>query len=41
MKPVLVLLLLFMLLFLSGCETFRGLGKDLEHAGEWIQHQVN
>ena len=37
MKSILTLLLLVSLLLLTGCETFHGLGKDLEKAGEWVQ----
>jgi len=39
MKPILALLLIASLLFISGCETFRGLGKDVEKAGEWVQEK--
>jgi len=40
MKPFLALLLIASLLFISGCETFRGLGKDVEKAGEWVQEKA-
>ncbi len=40
MKRILTLLLIASLLFISGCETFRGLGKDLEKGGEWMQDKA-
>lgn len=39
MKRIFALLLLVSVLFVSGCETFRGLGKDVEKAGEWVQEK--
>ncbi len=41
MKATLALLLLVTVLFISGCETFRGIGKDVEKAGEWVQEKAN
>ncbi|HEY5673661.1 MAG TPA: hypothetical protein VIR78_08150 [Malonomonas sp.] len=41
MKRFLVLLLIASVLFISGCETFHGLGKDVEKTGEWIQEKAN
>ncbi len=41
MKRILALLLIASVLFLSGCETFRGLGKDVENAGEWVQDKAS
>ena len=41
MKPILTLLLIAAVLFMSGCETFRGVGKDVEKAGEWVQEKAN
>jgi len=40
MKPHLILILLCSLwaLLTAGCNTFEGFGKDMEHAGESIQH---
>ena len=41
MKQRLLLMFLVMLLvLLAGCETFRGLGKDMEKAGEWVQEKA-
>jgi predicted small secreted protein len=40
MKRILTLLLIASLLLISGCETFRGLGKDLEKGGEWMQDKA-
>jgi predicted small secreted protein len=37
MKNILIgLLLTAMALTLSACETMKGLGQDMENAGEWI-----
>ena len=41
MKRILALLLIASVLFISGCETFRGLGKDFQKAGGWIQEKAN
>lgn len=41
MKRILALLLIAMALFISGCETFGGFGKDMQRAGEWIQEKTN
>ncbi|MCW8858753.1 MAG: entericidin A/B family lipoprotein [Deltaproteobacteria bacterium] len=41
MKNLFALLMILLLLFVSGCETVRGLGKDVEKAGEWVQEKVN
>ncbi len=41
MKYLLALLLIATALFISGCETFRGFGKDVEKAGEWVQEKAN
>ncbi len=41
MKPSLALLLMASVLFISGCETFRGFGKDVESAGEWVQKKAS
>jgi predicted small secreted protein len=40
MNRIFVLLLIASILVLSGCETFRGLGKDIRNAGEWIQDKA-
>jgi entericidin B len=42
MKKVLVILAVGMMVFtLSACETMKGLGKDVEDAGEWVQEKAN
>ena len=42
MKRVyLVLAICFMVFALSACETMKGLGKDVEDAGEWVQEKAN
>ena len=42
MKKVLIVLVLGMMVFtLSACETMKGLGKDVEDAGEWVQEKAN
>lgn len=33
-------LLLALALSLAGCETMKGLGKDVESAGEWVQDKA-
>jgi predicted small secreted protein len=38
MKFKLLITLLVAALLLSGCQTLGGLGRDLEHAGSWIEH---
>ena len=40
MKKLLALLALSAILLLSGCETFHGLGRDVEKAGEWVQEKA-
>ncbi len=47
MKSMTALFLLAALLLLSGCETFHGLGRDIENAGkgieragEWVQEKA-
>ncbi len=41
MKKYLALLFIFLLLFISGCETVKGLGKDIQNVGQWAQDKVN
>ena len=41
MKPVLALVLIDSILFISSCETFRGLGKNVENADEWVQEKAS
>lgn len=42
MKKSLIVLAVGMMVFtLSACETMKGLGKDVEDAGEWVQEKAN
>ena len=40
MKTFMTLLLICSLLVLSGCETVRGFGKDVQKAGQWMQDKT-
>jgi predicted small secreted protein len=41
MKRLLIVLAMAMMLCtLSACETMKGLGKDVEGAGEWVQKKA-
>ncbi|WP_020677093.1 entericidin A/B family lipoprotein [Geopsychrobacter electrodiphilus] len=40
MKRILALLLIAAVLCISGCETFRGFGKDVQKAGGWMQEKA-
>jgi len=40
-KPIFAIALAVSLLALSGCNTMRGLGQDIEAAGESIQNAGN
>jgi predicted small secreted protein len=39
-KNIIALLLIVSFLCISGCETFRGFGKDVEKAGNWVQKKA-
>ena len=42
MKKLLIILTIGMLMCaLTACETMKGLGKDVEDAGEWVQEKAN
>lgn len=42
MKKILIFLALAVMVFtLSACETMKGVGKDVEDAGEWVQEKAN
>ena len=41
MKRVLTVLLLVACLMLTGCNTMKGLGKDIKNAGEAIEEAAN
>lgn len=41
MKKILIVLVMGIMVFtLSACETMKGLGKDVEGAGEWVQEKA-
>jgi predicted small secreted protein len=40
-KIYLVLAVGLMVFTLSACETMKGLDKDVEDAGEWVQEKAN
>ncbi len=41
MKKIWIVLIMGMMVFtLSACETMKGLGKDVEGAGEWVQEKA-
>lgn len=37
---VMILALVLLVLSLNACETMKGLGKDVEDAGEWVQEKA-
>lgn len=37
MKKLFTLICILTLLALCGCEAFRGLGKDMQKAGNWVE----
>ena len=42
MKRILLLLTIgFVVFTLSACETMKGLGKDIEEGGKWVQEKAN
>jgi predicted small secreted protein len=41
MRRVVALVLMICAVVLAGCETMKGLGKDMEKAGEAIQKKAN
>ncbi|MFK5926807.1 MAG: hypothetical protein QM483_09270 [Desulfuromusa sp.] len=40
MMRVLIILLLLLTLFISGCECVSGFGRDLQKAGSWIERNT-
>ena len=40
MNRIIALLLVASVLFFAGCQTFKGLGKDVQKAGEWVQEKA-
>jgi predicted small secreted protein len=42
MKKILIMMALgIMVVTLPACETMKGLGKDVEDAGEWVQEKAS
>jgi len=41
MKQIAILVLMVWAIALAGCETMKGLGKDMEKAGEAIQKKAD
>jgi predicted small secreted protein len=42
MKRICLVLAIGLMVFtLSACETMKGLGKDVEDAGEWVQEKAS
>jgi predicted small secreted protein len=41
MKKFLALGLVLFTLALIGCETTKGIGRDFQNAGQWIQEKAN
>jgi predicted small secreted protein len=41
MKKLFALIMILLLLIITGCETTKGLGRDIEKTGQWIQQKVN
>ncbi|TNF51616.1 MAG: entericidin A/B family lipoprotein [Deltaproteobacteria bacterium] len=42
MKGICLVLTIGLMVFtLSACETMKGLGKDVEDAGEWVQEKAS
>lgn len=37
MHRILFIVMISLLVLLSGCETMKGLGKDVQKAGEWVE----
>lgn len=41
MTRLMMMLLLAAALFLTACETTKGVGKDMQKAGEWIEEKAS
>ncbi|MDY0269312.1 entericidin A/B family lipoprotein [Trichloromonas sp.] len=41
MMMMMMMLLLTTVLFLGGCETTKGVGKDMQKAGNWIEEKAS
>ena len=40
MNRSIALLIITSFLFLTGCQTFKGLGKDVQKAGKWVEKKA-
>lgn len=40
MKSFITIIFIAVTLLISGCETFHGLGRDVEKAGTWIKEKA-
>jgi len=36
-----IFILLAAILFLNGCETTKGVGRDMQKAGEWVEEKAS
>lgn len=41
MRRIVAFTLLMLILLLSGCECMSGLGRDIQHAGKWLEDVSN
>jgi len=41
MKRLIALGLLTLLLTLTGCECLSGFGRDMQKAGDWVEHEAD
>jgi len=41
MQKLFALIIILLLFTIIGCETTKGLGRDIEKTGQWIQQKVN
>jgi len=41
MKRLIALVVLGLLLLLNGCECMSGLGRDVQHGGQWLEKTAN
>jgi predicted small secreted protein len=41
MRQLITLLIILSFLFLTGCQTFKGLGKDVQKAGKWVEKKAD
>lgn len=41
MNKLLTILLLSLCLLVAGCETFKGVGRDVQKAGNWVENTAS